>query len=242
MAGVDGCPAGWVAVIGRFPPDPADGPACDLDVVTAPSFDGLMATTPLAGAATIVVDMPIGLADPEKGIARTCDSAARARLPGKASSIFTAPIRPVLGAPSHAAASALSKQISGKGLSIQAYNIAAKIAEVDRWMTPARQTRVIEGHPELAFARLAGAPVLSPKQRTPGRAARRALLHRNGMDADGLADLLRDRKIRQRSVRTDDLLDAAVLCLTARDKLLGRATPIGGDACDARGLLMQIWS
>jgi predicted RNase H-like nuclease len=73
--------------------------------------------------------MPIGL--PERG-PRACDLEARRLLgPGRASSVFPAPIRPVLVATSYDDACQIRLQVEGKKLSRQAWVIVPKIREVD---------------------------------------------------------------------------------------------------------------
>jgi hypothetical protein len=77
----------------------------------------------------IALDMPIGL--PERG-PRACDLEARRLLgPGRASSVFPAPIRPVLVATSYDDACQIRLQVEGKKLSRQAWVIVPKIREVD---------------------------------------------------------------------------------------------------------------
>lgn len=80
LAGVDGCPRGWIAVIG-------DGGGLRAEVFG--SFSATVASLP--DEAIIAVDMPIGL--PEKG-GRSAERAARAHLAGRQSSVF--PFRRVL--------------------------------------------------------------------------------------------------------------------------------------------------
>src|SRR5262249_38037351 len=88
------------------------------------------------------------------------------RLQGRrASSVFTPPPRPLLEATHY-------EQVRGHGLSIQAFNIMAKMCEVDCVMTPALQHRVYEAHPELAFRTLAGHPMQYRKKTMAGREER----------------------------------------------------------------------
>jgi predicted RNase H-like nuclease len=179
------------------------------------------------------VDMPIGL--PDSG-ARGCDALARALLPAeRRSSVFLHLRRPLLGYDNHAAANHWAKA-DGKGISVQAWNIIPRIANLDSWITPARQRRVRESHPELIFLGLnAGAPL--PKKRTrEGLAMRRRVLMAHGLRRiDALAATL-DRK----QAALDDLYDAAALALAARRFAAGGGTRLGGDR-DARRLRMEIW-
>jgi len=225
VAGVDGCPAGWVAV--RW------GPA-GLDSVIAPDWPTLAEL--LSNARAICVDMPIGLTDAGP---RDCDRAARRVLPkGKGSSVFPAPRRYMLGRGWPDASDAGRRRGDG-GLSIQAFHIMAKIAQLDAALAPGDQERVLESHPEAAFHRLNGGAPLPRKRRTAGRDTRMALLRAAGVpEPEALL-----RRHPRRAAGADDLLDAAVCAVVARDKLAGRAlrVPDGEPPRDARGLRMEIW-
>jgi len=222
IAGVDGAPGGWVAMI--WAPD-------GLTLADATRWRDL----PLAAAGWIGVDMPIGLSD---GPPRACDTAARARLPrGRKASVFPAPRRYMLGL-SHAAANAEGRRRDGRGLSVQSWHILAKVAELDAALAPGDQTRVREVHPELVFHHLAEGAPLPPKRRVAGREARLSLL-----DRAGLPDLrpLLDRRTRGRA-RPDDVLDAAACALAAARIAAGRARCLPeAPSRDARGLRMEIW-
>src|SRR5687768_4415737 len=85
IAGVDGCRGGWIAVW-----------ACESTVraFIAPSVAALFGR--LGPNALVAMDIPIGLTDIGP---RSCDVAARKFLKApRASSVFPAPIRPVLRA------------------------------------------------------------------------------------------------------------------------------------------------
>jgi predicted RNase H-like nuclease len=168
VVGFDGCRDGWVAVHLR------DGQVEEVAVVRhlAEVLDGARQVTPDA----IGVDIPIGLLD---GPVRDADVAARRTLPGRAASVFSAPPRAVVdlvrGDPSvtHARASALAVEVSGRGISQQAFRLVPKIAEVDALV--AAGVEVAEVHPEVAFAVVAGAP-LPRKTSWAGMGARREQL------------------------------------------------------------------
>ena len=85
IAGVDGCPAGWIVVLRRL--DDA-GSARALLVAT---FADVLALDP--APIVIGVDMPIGL--PERGGmgGRRAEVEARANLGKRRSSVFTVPSR-----------------------------------------------------------------------------------------------------------------------------------------------------
>ena len=226
MAGIDGCRAGWVAV--RL--DPEGGPAASA---VYPDWPALMRG--LAAVQRLCVDMPIGLADHG---ARPCDTAARAQLPkARKSSVFAPPRRYMLGL-SYDAVRRQARARGDAGLSIQAFNIMPRIAELDAALTPAEQDRILETHPELAFQRLNAGAALPRKADRTGRTARRDLLA-----AAGLPEIDRLLAAHPRDqAKADDLLDAGVCALVARDSLAGRARRVPeAPTRDARGLRMEIW-
>ena len=209
--GVDGCRGGWV--VARW----SDG---GFDARVVPHFRDVLAFP----AATIAVDMPIGLLDAPAPGGRACDRAARALLGPRARSVFSPPTR------SDLAARAFSDM---RGISIQCYHILPKIREVDALLSPADQARVFEAHPELAFAQMHGAPLPHAKRTLEGARARRRELR-----AQGLA-----LPERPRGAQEHDLLDACALAWSARRIARGEALVLGdaeAGARDARGLRMEI--
>ena len=205
VAGVDGCRGGWVV-------------AHHGTVQVLAAFTDVLTLD----VEVIAVDMPIGL--PDAG-PRACDVEARGRLGPRRSSVFAAPVRSVLHERSYADALARHRATDGRGLSKQAFHLLPKIAEVEA----ALDDRVIEAHPELAFARLLGAPARHPKRTPAGRAERLAAL--------GLAS-----RPRVRGAAPDDVLDAIALTHVARRVLAGDAERLGDGGRDGRGLRMAIWA
>ena len=214
VAGVDGCRGGWVVVH-------------DNGAVVCTSFADVLGVLP--DDTVVAIDIPIGLADRYEGGGRECDRLARARLgPVRGSSVFPAPPRPALAARSLEAARAL-----GWPATKQVLNIAAKIKQVDRVMTPHLQARVFEVHPELGFATLNdGRPVMSKKRLRAGRDERWALLEKAGCTSPE----------RPRSGEAeDDLLDACAAAWSASRIARGSGECLPLDAPhDRRGLRMEI--
>jgi predicted RNase H-like nuclease len=222
VVGVDGCPAGWVAV------------AVDVDTRSwaarvHTTFDDLLAAYP--DAAAIGVDIPIGL--PAEG-KRACDAIARARLGPRRSSVFNAPSRRLLDliadAPDYQTANRLCRRTLGHGIGAQAYNIFAKIREVDALMTSHLQRRVREVHPELCFTALREAvPCQHPKRTRPGAAERLAAM--------GLTTPPKPPP----GAHADDLLDALAAARTAASIARGEATSFPDQPeLDPRGLRMEM--
>ena len=86
IAGIDGCPGGWF--VATRPPG-----SSEVRCFLAPDIGGVI--NGLEGIDVIGVDMPVGIPDRDM---RECDQLARKRLsPYRTSSVFSSPIRPVLG-------------------------------------------------------------------------------------------------------------------------------------------------
>jgi predicted RNase H-like nuclease len=222
VLGVDGCPAGWVAVA-------LAGDACEAWVHR--SFDELLQSWP--AAAVIAVDMPIGLV--ARGW-RSADAAARrflAELGRPRASVFEVPPRRALRATSHAEACRLSRAHAGKGISIQAFHLFPKILEVDRH---ARDARLIEVHPEVSFAIMArGRVALASKKTREGATARRRLLSREGIRIPA-------QLATTPGVGIDDILDAAAAAWSGRRWLRGEALelPPASPDLDACGRVIRV--
>lgn len=204
--GIDGCRSGWVwcrHTGGRWD----GGLAADL-----PTLRPM-----IAASALTLVDMPIGLIS--TGTAeRRCDPAARALLGRpRASSVFRPPCRAALDADDYAQACEVNRRQTGRALSKQTWNIAGKIKELDGLLAAdtALRKRLREAHPELCLWGLAGGrPMRHNKRKPAGRVERRGLLA--GLDAECLSHLdAMARAHSRRAVAADDILDAAVLAVTA---------------------------
>lgn len=219
VAGVDGCRGGWAVAV-------VDGERVALRRVELAGVGTVVHDRSLT---TVAVDMPIGL--PEIG-PRACDRLARALLPGRASTVYPAPRRPVLDCASYAEARALMHRLGGPSLSAQAWGIVAGVRELDRHLSAADEGRVVEAHPELAFAGLAGGRPLPPKQTAEGRAARRALITAWRPDAAAALDA--------GVVPEIDGLDALACAWMAGRFAAGEADILTDGSRDARGLLMRI--
>ncbi|MFN2324152.1 MAG: DUF429 domain-containing protein, partial [Trueperaceae bacterium] len=122
--------------------------------------------------------IPIGLT--EKG-QRACDRAAR-KLLGRprGSSVFSSPVRGVLGIRGYREACDAHRRIDGRGMSRQSYAIMDKIEQVDAVLRsgPASlRERVVEVHPEVAFCLWNdGQPMTHPKKTAAGRGERQGLI------------------------------------------------------------------
>ena len=230
FVGIDGCRGGWYAVHQAKPAATIEGRIYE-------TFGQALQSLP--PSAVVAVDIPIGLT--ERG-ARPCDALARQFLsPTRASSVFAAPLRGVLGSISHTEASERRYVIERKRMSIQAYAITRKIDEVDHALRSRNSAcpDVREVHPEVSFAHMNGdRPLNHTKKRAAGRAERMRLLKEYFGDAP--AQLVKSRP--KNRVAPDDVLDAFAALWSARRLGSGIAAslPTTPD-WDAFGLPMAIF-
>ena len=217
VIGVDGCRGGWLAAT-----------VDDAGVVWSWTRD--IAAVLRARADAVAVDIPIGV--PESG-SRTCDVDARRRLGRRGVSVFPAPVRPVLRCTSYAEARGLLATRGGASMSAQAFGIVAAVRDVDAALTPDDESRVVEAHPEVAFATMTGA-ALPPKRTPDGAATRRDALRAWVRDLDAVVAAAPAR------ARGDDVLDALACAWVADRWARGEATVLGDGRRDARGLVMRI--
>lgn len=229
ICGVDGCRKGWIAVT----KDMASG---DLSWRQYGSALQLFKVEPRPQ--TIGIDIPIGL--PEFG-PRACEQEARRLLKlGRASSVFSAPIRPMLNASSYLEACQVRFAAEGKKISRQTWGILAKIREVDAQLCEdvTLQSIVYEVHPEVSFYFLAGQrPLRHSKKTGPGFKERVDLLEPIFGPKVHLA--LEER----RSLKSaqDDILDAFAALWTAERIATGTAISVSAEVeVDHLGLRMAI--
>jgi predicted RNase H-like nuclease len=193
----------------------------------------------LGHCAVVAIDIPIGLTT---GPPRLCDQQARGLLGSpRNSSVFPAPIRPVLAATTHSQASALSKRLIGKGVTLQAWGIYPKVREIDVLLqaTPVLMAKTHEVHPELCFRQLNGGTALAHSKKDPrGRQEREQLV--NGHFGSGTFAALR-AQVPSAVAAADDILDALAALWTAERIYSGTAVtipdPVPLDPC---GLPMKM--
>jgi predicted RNase H-like nuclease len=228
IAGVDGCPSGWIAAVEQT----------ETHNVTAHVFLTFSDLTNALDAAVIAIDIPIGLTDQGP---RQCDLDARRRLgPKRGTSVFPAPIRSALSAATYAEANAASMAAQKKGIPQQAWAIYPKIREVDEALQTnvALRRRVFEVHPELTFSTWSGAPILPAKRTPEGQAIRRALIasHFGPLAFESVRN-----QIQRKQASNDDIADAFAAVWTAQRVASGSSLTIPVDPpLDRVGLPMQM--
>lgn len=238
LAGVDGCPSGWIVACVR-----PDGDEVRLAV--APRFADLLALP--EQPSIIAVDVPIGLPERTAYGGREAENAVRPLLGARQSSVFSVPSRAALyaGDYSNACRIALATSDPPRKVSKQLFMIAPKIREVDALLRDdaTLATKVFEVHPELAFWRLNGGCALSEPKKVkgrcyePGLALRRELLAAAGLPAAVCAAAA------PRGAGADDLLDALACAVVARriHAEIAQSFPQEPPR-DAFGLPMAIWA
>ncbi|MDJ1159694.1 DUF429 domain-containing protein [Chelatococcus sp. SYSU_G07232] len=242
VAGVDGCPAGWIAV---FLPTEGGGEAPPAVVSVATAFAAVIDAA--RAPAVVAVDMPIGLPARTGHGGRGPENAVRPLLGGRQSSVFSVPSRAAVYAGDYGAAcaAALATSIPPRKVSKQCFHLFPRIREIDGLLRARRELveRVYEVHPEVAFWRLNGGRALDlPKKvkgspHGPGLAERRAILAAAGLPAPLI------EAPPPRGAGPDDYLDALANALIARRIRTGAARPFPDPpGCDEEGLPLAIWA
>ncbi|NJC71610.1 DUF429 domain-containing protein [Planosporangium thailandense] len=218
VLGIDACRAGWVAV------ELHDG-------AFAGAYLGLRLDELLTPADAVGIDIPLGFL--ETGW-READTRAAQRLGPRRSSVFRVPPRAVWQRAPYAAANALCRELTGAGLSVQAYGLRPKVLEANTWFDAGRYP-LYEVHPEVSFAGLAGTTLAYPKHTWAGAHLRRRLLAAGGIDLpDELGDAGR--------AGPDDVLDAAAAAWSAHRIATGRGVALPDPPqLNERGQRLAIW-
>jgi predicted RNase H-like nuclease len=224
VAGIDGCPAGWIAILW----DGGDHLTSEL----CSDFSAVMALP----AQTIAVDMPIGL--PEKS-GRPPEREVRERLGARQSSVFSVPSAKAVRCGDYREACRINLLHSDppRKVSKQCFHLFPKMREIDALIEPRHQSRIYESHPELAFWVMNGESALPlPKRVAPGLEFRQRLLRDNGVPIDKLT-----HNYRRRDVGADDLVDACA-CAFAAWRIFNRRSMRFPEnpPLNSRGLRMEI--
>jgi predicted RNase H-like nuclease len=228
VLGVDWARGCWVVVV-------HDGD--DVTITTEPAIFNVWREHGRE-ADTVLVDIPIGL--PETA-PRECDRAAASRLGERHGSVFDVPCRAAVEADGYEAA----RDADGGSLGSQSWGLVPRIREVDCFLDahPEAETCVYESHPEVCYAALAArtdADAPGSKQDADGIDARLSILEAaDGAFGGRIRAFVETRRAdpqwhhRIQSGRLDDVLDAAVLALTASEGSFG-VLPEGRDPGDER--------
>lgn len=202
LAGIDSCPLGWIVIL-------HDAEEFSFEAVK--SIDELMKTHP--DLRRVLIDIPIGLSS--ENFTRTIESKLRKGLGNRSSTIFTPACRKAIYAEDYDEARKLNKDILGKSISIQSYNISKKIKEVDQFMEiKANELEFFESHPEICFKYLNESEVIQTKKSTKeGFLERFQLLQKQYPQLKKLYQNITETFPKSK-VKPDDILDAMVLCVS----------------------------
>ncbi|NIK50890.1 DUF429 domain-containing protein [Xanthomonas arboricola] len=226
--GIDGAGSGWLAVW-----QAGDG----LQFAAYPTVAAVASA--LGDVAVLGVDIPIGLSEHAP---RAADVQARRFVGGRrACSIFAAPLRGMLHAPTQVEASALHRVLDHdgqRGFGVQSFALLSKIRAWDDALRadPAWAERVFEVHPEVSFAVLAGGHGLAAGKKSNAGHQQRAALLGQFYGARQVAALL--ERVPRALAKPDDVLDALVACWSAQRIAAGTAGSLPAvverDACGLR--------
>ena len=165
--GLDGCRYGWVCC--KIQDE-------KISFVLLKHINGITRLN----STLMFIDIPIGLGD--KNVKRTIDVEVRKLLSkSRKSSVFTPPVMEVIDVENYKIGNEISKKISGKGISIQSWNISKKIKEVNDFLLTENlnQCNLFESHPELCFESINKKPLISSKKTDNGIIERLEILNQH---------------------------------------------------------------
>jgi len=150
------------------------------------------------------IDMPIGLASGKER--READSAARAFVGPRGSSVFPTYPQDVYAAPTYDMAREESIRLLGISISRQAYGLGDRLLELEQAIVA--RADIWEVHPEVSFREIAGRHLAWPKTSWNGFHERFDLLREAGIEIPlSISDL--------GDAGTEDVLDAAAAAWSA---------------------------
>lgn len=224
--GVDGCKGGWIAAVlqdGKLQINKYDSMKTILSMY--PEFDEFL------------IDMVIGL--PSNGAHVRPDAEARRLIPGRTSTIFAVPSRQAVYADTEEEQVEENKKALGKGLAKQTMAIIPKIRELDSFLNTEIQYKNVikESHPEVCFARLNGAVIMTKKSYYEGMSERIHIL-KKFIDID---DNLVLTKAKELKCNADDIVDTICLSVSANLEYQGKGETIPAEPMmDNNGLVMRM--
>jgi len=189
----------------------------------------------------MLIDIPLGLPENEQDEAARPDRELRSRLKGKSSSVFNTPCRQAVYCQDKQDAKAVNVQFLHKSLSEQSIGFAAKILEVDLFLSKEPQYigQLRESHPEYAFDILNdGKALQSKKTEGTGLDERKLVLSRYFIHTEkALGEIMSQYP----KALIDDFVDAMVLAVIGKNGMEnGFATIPKKPVKDNRGIPMEI--
>ncbi len=238
IAGIDGCPAGWIAAIA------AVDDFANVQIRVFARFTDIIESGPFV---CIAVDMPIGLPERAGPGGRGAERAVRPFLGARRSSVFSVPARRAVYAVDYETAckEALEHSDPPRRISKQSFAIFPKIREIDGLLrdNPYLANIVHEVHPELAFWRMNGDKPLETPKKMNGKPYSVGLDERRKLLVSaGISEAVVSAK-RPRGAAIDDMLDALAGLVIAKRLVDGIARPFPDPPMhDGYGLPIAIWA
>jgi 8-oxo-dGTP diphosphatase len=225
--GVDGCRGGWICAVAE------NGASAVFKYRTITEI-----FLEHDDFAVCLIDIPIGLQSKLDHVRP--DSYARNYIRERAFTIFPAPCRQAVYAPSVRDAYLENERVLGRKFTPLTVGIIPKIKETDEFLqsNPAYKNRLLESHPETCFKQLAGKTLLSKKSEPDGLSERIYVLQQYGAAIDaGQVKALRA----QLRCAADDIIDAVCLSVAAGYVTRGDFITLPEHPMpDDTGLLMQM--
>ena len=204
--GIDGYLNGWCCCIIQN----------ELSIQLHDNIDSVFST--FNSAKSIFIDIPIGLSS--RNFDRKIDKEIRKLIPTKIkSSVFTPPCREALKMKKYQDANKMNKEITGKGISIQSWNLNKKINEVDEFLINNKNSIEIlhESHPELCFFKSnQSVPLTSNKKTKDGILERIKILKKEIPEInDIISNTIKNNKPNR--IKIDDILDSIILAICSKN-------------------------
>ena len=204
--GIDGYLNGWCCCIIQN----------ELSIQLYDNIDSVLNT--FKSAKSIFIDIPIGLSS--RNFDREIDKEIRKLIPNKIkSSVFTPPCREALKMKKYHEANIINKEITGKGISIQSWNLNKKINEVDEFLINNKNSIEIvhESHPELCFFKSnQSVPLTSNKKTKDGILERIKILKKEIPEInDIISNTIKNNKPNR--IKIDDILDSIILAICSKN-------------------------
>lgn len=225
--GADGCKGGWITAV-------LSGGSIQIEKYH--SMEEIVKVHPVFDE--FLTDMVIGL--PGSRVHIRPDAEARKLLKGRASTIFSSPSRQAVYAGSKEKQTVENQKALGMKLSAQTIAIIPKMRELDEFLHshPQYMNVIKESHPEVCFARLNGAVVMSKKAQYDGMEERVQILRKYLPQVDNGFVTAQAKKWK---CNADDIIDVLCLAVTANLCSQGKGEVIPEKPMeDDTGLLMQM--
>jgi len=203
--GIDACKFGWIAIV--------IDKSGEFEFSKHSTFPSIISTYP--NAEKYLVDMVIGLAD--KNHPREVEQLVRQKLkPNRTSTVFTPPCREAVYEKTYEAAKKKNITITGKSISIQAWNVVPKIREIDEFILKNKNLRskIKEAHPELCFASLNNGTTMQFKKSIKEGEEERLALLSLFFPKSKLIFKQGSKSFLKKEVKNDDIIDALSLAVT----------------------------